>query len=197
MSSHHFVKEGQEPALFIVDPLSLALAEPLLEWAPFVVVTENAADDVLQWGIKIDAILENSAQAGALADKFAHQQPVKIISCQPQDDLLLTGITLLNEAKASAVNVMVGRPDSWFALPVDLLKFQVTLLTPEIRWALLMHRPYEKWLAKGTTIRIHPCDQRQEIDIKGLIHVGLFFEAVQDGLVSVQLPGAFWIGQPF
>src|SRR5688500_3947805 len=105
MSSHHFVREGQEPALFVVDALSLALAEPLLEWAPFVVVTENAADDVLQWGIKIDAILANSALEGVLADKFAHQQPVKIISCHPQDDLLLAGITLLNDAKASAVNV--------------------------------------------------------------------------------------------
>lgn len=197
MSSHHFVKEGQEPALFIVDALSLALAEPLLEWAPFVVVTENVADDVLQWGIKIDTILANAAQEDVLADKFAHQQPVKIISCHPQDDLLLTGIALLNDAKASAVNVMVENPDNWFALPVDLLKFQVTLLTPDIRWALIMNRPYEKWLAKGTKVRIHPCDQQQKIDTKGLIHQGTYFEVVQDGLVSVQSPGAFWIGEPF
>ena len=42
MSSHHFVKEGQEPALLIMDALSLALIEPLLEWAPQVIVCENA-----------------------------------------------------------------------------------------------------------------------------------------------------------
>jgi hypothetical protein len=197
MSSHHFVKEGQEPALFIADALSLALAEPLLEWAPFVVVTENAADDVLRWGIKIDAILANSAHEGVLAEKFAHQQPVKIISCHPQNGLLLTGIALLNDAKASAVNVMVENPDNWFALPLDLLKFQVTLLTPEIKWSLMMHRPYEKWLAKGTMIRIYPCDQQQKVDIKGLIRQAAFFEAVQDGLVSVQSSGALWIGEPF
>jgi hypothetical protein len=197
MSSHHFVKEGQEPALFIADALSLALAEPLLEWAPFVVVTDNAADDVLQWGIKIDAILANFAQEDVLAEKFAHQQPVKIVSCHPQDGLLLTGVVLLNDTKVSAVNVMVERPDNWFALPLDLLKFQVTLLTPDIRWALIMNRPYEKWLAKSTKIRIHLYDQQQKIDTKGLIDQESFFETVHDGLVSVQSSGAFWIGEPF
>ena len=197
MSSHHFVREGQEPALFIADALSLALAEPLLEWAPFVVVTADAVDEVLQWGIKIDVVLGKSGDERLLADKLAHQQPVKIISYLPQDDLLLTGISLLNNAQSSAVNVMVSNPDRWFALSSGLLKFQVTLLTPEVRWSLIVRGPYEKWLSKSSMIRVHPQDPLQKIDVKGLVALqSSLFEAVHDGIVSVQSAKAFWIGEP-
>jgi len=61
MSSHHFVKEQQEPALLILDTsVSYETMSPLLEWSPTVLVTELAIDAVLSWGIKVDVILATS-----------------------------------------------------------------------------------------------------------------------------------------
>ena len=59
MSSHHFVREGQEPALIIANG---AACDPermgqLLEWNPFVLVLDGALHRVLELGIRIDAVL--------------------------------------------------------------------------------------------------------------------------------------------
>ena len=59
MSSHHFVKEGQEPALFILDNIPFQYAESLLEWVPLVMVADRALENVLHWGIKIDVVLQD------------------------------------------------------------------------------------------------------------------------------------------
>lgn len=59
MSSHHIVREGQEPALIIAngESCSRLLTDQLLEWSPFVVVLDGAVNRVLDMGIKFDALL--------------------------------------------------------------------------------------------------------------------------------------------
>ena len=79
MSSHHFVKEGQEPALFILEPISFQVASPLLEWAPLVLVSANALDDVLRWGIKIDVVLVEKSRVETLTRNLLEQVPIKIL----------------------------------------------------------------------------------------------------------------------
>ena len=56
MSSHHIVRDEQEPALLIDDAsvIHFEFVELLLEWSPRVMVTSNAIDEVLNWGVKID-----------------------------------------------------------------------------------------------------------------------------------------------
>ena len=56
MSSHHFVKEDQEPALIIADAsaVSFEKIQELLEWSPTVIVMESSLEMVLSWGIKMD-----------------------------------------------------------------------------------------------------------------------------------------------
>lgn len=196
MSSHHFVREGQEPALFIADALSLAHAEPLLEWAPLVIVTEDAADEVLQWGIKIDVVLARPGHTQVLTDKLAHQQPLEIIYSHQHEDLLTAAVALLTRKQATAVNVLVGAPDKWFAIDPTVLTFQVTLLTPGTRWSLIAKGPYEKWLSKNSTIRVHPDRPAQTFSTTGLTGQQPLFEALQDGVVSVRSAGSFWIGEP-
>ncbi len=52
MSSHHFVKEGQEPALFILDNIPFHYAESLLEWVPLVMVADRALGKCVTLGNK-------------------------------------------------------------------------------------------------------------------------------------------------
>ena len=68
MSSHHFVKEQQEPAVFILDAehIHLDRISGLLEWVPTILVSEKALDRVLSWGIKIDVILASVGKAKIL-----------------------------------------------------------------------------------------------------------------------------------
>src|ERR1700761_4565755 len=59
MSSHHIVREKQEPALLILglDSFSDELLGQLLEWSPTVIVTLTTAEKVHAYGIKIDWII--------------------------------------------------------------------------------------------------------------------------------------------
>src|SRR5687767_7172608 len=81
VSSHHFVKEGQEPALAILEAYSLEAVEPLLEWAPLVIVAEAAIDEVVRWGIKIDVVVAKEEKARQLFDQLSDQGPIKFLVC--------------------------------------------------------------------------------------------------------------------
>ncbi len=63
MSSHHFVKEQQEPAVFILNPsgINFESVASLLEWSPTLLVDQESVDLVLSWGIKIDVVLATSS----------------------------------------------------------------------------------------------------------------------------------------
>ena len=59
MSSHHIVRDTQEPALIIAngEACSRELLDQLLEWNPVVMVLDGALPRVLELGIKIDIVL--------------------------------------------------------------------------------------------------------------------------------------------
>ncbi len=59
MSSHHIVREGQEPALIIANgsACTIELLNQLLEWSPFIIVLDGALNRVLDLGIKFDVAL--------------------------------------------------------------------------------------------------------------------------------------------
>src|SRR6187402_1560525 len=104
MSSHHFVKEGQEPALIIVDALGLELTEPLLEWVPQVIVLNDIIEDVKNWGIKIDVVIRSSCSEDQLNELLSHQFPFQIVLCK-HDDTLVTALLFLENAGQSSVNL--------------------------------------------------------------------------------------------
>ncbi len=59
MSSHHFVIDGQEPALIIAngEACSYSLLSQLLEWCPFVVVLDGAFSRTSELQIKPDVVI--------------------------------------------------------------------------------------------------------------------------------------------
>ena len=58
MSSHHIVREKQEPALLVLglDSFPAELLGQLLEWNPTVIATQLTAKSLNDYGIKIIAV---------------------------------------------------------------------------------------------------------------------------------------------
>ena len=82
MSSHHIVREKQEPALIIAngEACSEDLLGQLLEWSPFVLVLDGAIDRVLNRGIKIDVLFGDFDHLDIdLEDLKSSQFPIEII----------------------------------------------------------------------------------------------------------------------
>lgn len=59
MSSHHVVREKQEPALLVLslDHFSDEMLGQLLEWSPTVIATSDTAEKLSVYGIKVDYIV--------------------------------------------------------------------------------------------------------------------------------------------
>ena len=57
MSSHHIVRDNQEPALIIANGADCgdALLQQLMEWSPYVLALDGAVHRLLERNIRFDA----------------------------------------------------------------------------------------------------------------------------------------------
>jgi hypothetical protein len=193
MSSHHFVKEGQEPALLIMDALGLPLIEPLLEWAPQVMVFENALNQVLDWGIKIDVVIAKPGSGEDLAPKLASQAPVKILSGNPGEDISLA-LYFLISTRQKAVSIVTANADALFnKLDSFLPQLGITLLTDNVKWSCIASGSYKKWLPAASRLLVHGHSMPELPD--GLKRSDGSYEVLRDGFVTMAAGTPFWVGE--
>ncbi|MCO6359773.1 hypothetical protein [Roseivirga pacifica] len=159
MSSHHIVRDEQEPALLIDDPKTLGLefVELLLEWSPTVVVTTNALEEVLHWGIKIDVVIAQFEQVEALKPRLKPQSPVKLLAFE-SNDLLNAGFVYLLDNQYPAVNVLA---DIFSTRILDMVKelsteLDVVLFYNNQKWVYVRRGLFQKWVSTGQVFGIHP-----------------------------------------
>lgn len=193
MSSHHFVKEGQEPALLIVDALGLPLIEPLLEWAPQVMVFENALDQVLDWGIKIDVVIAKPGSGEILAQKLESQAPVKFLSGNAGEDVALA-LYFLISTRQKAVSIVTANADALFdKLDTFLPQLGITLLTDTVKWSGIASGSYKKWLPATSRLLVHGHAMPALPD--GLKKADGAYEVLRDGFVTMAPGTPFWVGE--
>jgi thiamine pyrophosphokinase len=181
MSSHHIVREDQEPALLIADAhaVPFEILQQLLEWSPTVLVTEKALQEVLTWGIKIDVVIAPAANISKLTQELHDQFPLKLISCQGEDDAIATALYFLIAAKQKAVNIISSERLENFE---PFAKLDLSVLQSGKRWSFIKSGVFEKWLPAGRTIHVFPQDQN-------------IIKTVQDGMVVIRKEKAFWIAE--
>ncbi len=109
MSSHHIVRDEQEPALLIAngEACQYELLGQLLEWSPIVVVLDSAVWRVLDLGINIDVLLGDFDRGLDLDAVRARQYPLEIIHAPDQNKTdLEKGLEYLIERGIPAVNIV-------------------------------------------------------------------------------------------
>jgi len=120
MSSHHIIREKQEPALLIAElgAFDLENLGQLLEWSPTVIVLKNAVEKVDSLGLKIDVIIDNEEENPLIQE---HTKFIKATNNQ----LLDTAFLFLQEEGYSAVNVIATSFDinfySKYVMNIDIV----------------------------------------------------------------------------
>lgn len=101
MSSHHIIREKQEPALLIlaIDSFDKELLGQLLEWSPTVIVSQDVYEQVWSLGIKIDVVLKQNP------DFIETQEHVKSYDVE-NNDLLKSAMSFLIEEHYPSVNII-------------------------------------------------------------------------------------------
>lgn len=188
MSSHHIVREKQEPALIIAngEACSTDLLGQLLEWSPFVVVLDLAIHRVIEMGIKADVLLGDFDRNLIDLDEIeATQFPIEIIHTPDQNKTdLEKAIDFLIDRGFPAVNIVWAtgrRLDHTFANCCNIVRYKNQIkivLIDDYSVVICLPEKFEKWYVAGTTLSLMPIGT-----VTGISSTNLVYELTDDELV--------------
>jgi thiamine pyrophosphokinase len=206
LSSHHIVRDKQEPALIIANGQSCsdALLGDLLEWSPYILVLDSAIHRVLKKGIKIDALLGDFDNELDTEEIRLLQQPLDVIHTPDQDKTdLEKGIEYLAGLGHRSANIIWAgglRSDHNLNNLSSIVKYKKNIdLVMIDDWSRIYCLPekFEKWYAAGTSLSLMPMPSAGGITTSGLKYnleddflelgrrTSSSNEAAADGMVSV------------
>ena len=181
MSSHHIVREKQEPALLILtlDNFEEEHLGQLLEWSPTVLVNEVSAEKLQSLGIKFDVLLSET-ENGYLQEHLR--------SIQIEGNALQTGLQFLINEKYPAVNIITDKR----SIP-DFLPFadQITLVIFSNNQKIYpVSSGFSKWKAAGEVIYID--DIPADLEQNGLEQISQNqFKTKADGFFTLKFAQPF------
>ncbi len=191
MSSHHVVRENQEPALVIFDVHAIPFEkiQELLEWIPTIVVLHTQLETVLSWGIKVDVLLVPVGEEAMLTDRTKEQQPIRMVSYNTTETPFKKAIQTMEAQNMRAVNYLVSDASA-LALLVDF-KGDVEVFFDNKRWGRVKSGRFEKWVAAATNLFVLPEELHPQLP--NLKNGKLTTE--QDGIIILQTSQPFWVGE--
>ena len=181
MSSHHIVREKQEPALLI---MSLEGFEDenlgqILEWSPTVIVHEDIYEETDSMAFKIDAVVTKNPH-------FKTQESTNLIITDT--DPLEDALKFLVGEQYPAVNVIINSfvlKD--YALFVEEINIVVFIGNKKI---YPVKSGFSKWLPAGEKVEI--MHEVHHLQTSGLIHIeDHIFETEKDGFYSISFEQPF------
>jgi len=206
MSSHHIVRDDQEPALIIANgaACSQELMGQLLEWSPLVVVLDSAIERVIELGIKVDVLIGDFDRDFDVDVYREKQYPIEIVHIADQDSTdLEKACDYLIKRGIPAANIIWAtgkRADHTITNITNLSKYKDTLkITMYDDYSRIYPLPtnFKKWYEKDTIISLIPIGEVTNITTTNLMYTltneslilgertGSSNTVAEDGLVTV------------
>lgn len=179
MSSHHIVRDEQEPALIIANgqSCSFELMGQLLEWSPVVMVLDGAIHRVLELGIKLDIVLGDFDKTENWDELLANQQPVQVVHTPDQNKTdLEKGLDFLIAKGHKAVNILWAtgkRADHHINNLSTLAKYkdQITIvMLDDFSRIFNLPNQFTKWYPANQNISLIPLGSVYGLYTKGLAY---------------------------
>jgi thiamine pyrophosphokinase len=186
MSSHHIVRDDQEPALIIANGASCneELLGQLLEWSPLVIVLDSAIERVIDLNIKVDVVLGDFDRGFNPHELLQSQYPIEIIHTPDQNKTdLEKAFDYLIERKIPAVNVVWAtgkRADHTITNLTTIIQYRDSLkivILDDHSKVFLLPKKFEKWYTANTPISLIPVGR-----VSGIHSENLFYPLKNDSL---------------
>ena len=206
MSSHHIVRDDQEPALIIANGAAChpELLGQLLEWSPLVVVLDSAMERVKDLEIKVDVLLGDFDRDFDPNPFITSQYPIEIVHTPDQDKTdLEKAFNYLIERKIPAVNVVWAtgkRADHTITNLTNIVRYRDTLkivILDDYSKIFVLPYHFQKWYTAGTNISLIPVGEVTGIATQNLVYplqndtltigyrTGSSNKVQNDGIVSI------------
>src|SRR5690606_38028890 len=174
MSSHHIVRENQEPALIVAsyEALDEEYMGQLLEWSPTILASDDTIDFFLAADIKVDVVF--SSHASTYQQEQIKNFPIK-------KEFISDALDYLIQNNYKAVNIvsdiLVEALEAYCAL------INIVVLSHGKRY-VYVKKYYEKW--KETGARIFAPENRLK-SLVGVKHIDSGeFVTEQDGFIYLE-----------
>lgn len=186
MSSHHIIRENQEPALLLIDveAISEELLGQLLEWSPIVMTTQDHVDFLLSRGIKVDVIFSTIE----VPDNV--QEGTIVIESKGREQLYEEVLAYLESKNQFVVHILCDRAFMEQDIFVNE-RFTVIAFSNNTRY--IAAASFEKWLPKGQVLLIEG-----GCTTNGLVKEGEGeYSVIEDGFVRIVVTDGkkVWIGE--
>ena len=206
MSSHHIVRDDQEPALIIAngEACGSELLGQLLEWSPIVIVLDSAIERVLELGIKVDVLLGDFDRGLDINYYKEKQYPLEIVYAPNQDKTdLEKAFDYLIEKGHKAVNVIWAtgkRADHTITNLTNIVAYRNLLkivILDDHSKVYLLPETFEKWYTAKTILSLIPIGKVTGITTQNLFYslknedltigyrTGSSNHVIEDGIVSI------------
>ncbi len=155
MSSHHVIRDEQEPPVFVLDEtVNIDLLKQLLGWSPAVWVLEPIAEWTMSLDIKIDGILSKEPekhqaieqQSGSYSLSKLKNGGILAAINQIVASKLYTGINIFCNSRQRD-EILQCVTDSSLNLPLTLLIDFETII-------VIKKQKFRKWYSAGTQLQI-------------------------------------------
>jgi thiamine pyrophosphokinase len=207
MSSHHIVRDDQEPALIIANGASCSpeLLGQLLEWSPLVIVLDSAIERVLELGIKVDVLLGDFDRGFDVNYYKEKQFPLEVVHTPDQNKTdLEKAFDYLIDRNIPMVNVVWAtgkRADHTISNLTIISKYRNLLkivLLDDHSKVFLVPQKFEKWYTANTIISLIPVGvvygiytqnlqyPLQDESLKMGYRSGGSNHVIQDGIVKIE-----------
>jgi len=182
MSSHHIVREKQEPALLVLGLNNFPDEQlgQLLEWSPTVITTQQTAEKLNAYGIKLDWIITND-------ENEVLQSDVKLIPAG-ENTLIDAALKYLVELNYPAVNIIIDelslKDYEVFADKINLVIFN------NGKKIYPVTSGFNKWKPSGEIIEV--LSLCREINFTGLEKINdQLYKTIHDGFFSLRFNEPF------
>lgn len=186
MSSHHIVRDDQEPALIIANgaACSAELLGQLLEWSPLVIVLDSAIERVFTLGIKVDVLI-GDFDRGFDPEYYKQKQYPLEIEYRPDQNKtdLEKAFDYLIEKGHRGANVIWAtgrRADHTLTNITNIVayrdKLKIVILDDHSK-IYLLPKKFEKWYTAHTPISLIPIGE-----VKGISTVNLHYPLKNESL---------------
>lgn len=183
MSSHHIVREKQEPALLVfgLDNFDDEQLGQLLEWSPTLIAAPLIAEKLISLGIKIDWIITDDVNHGL------HQSDIKYFSAGA-DNLINAVLNFLVTQNYPAVNIVTDELELKDYLPYAE---QINLVIFHNRQKIYaVNSGFSKWKPANETIKL--LMQPGGLETTGLEQISInTYTTLADGFFSINFNAPF------
>lgn len=193
MSSHHIVKEFQEPALYFdsVDLINFDDVSGLLEWSPFIIANDGSYEKLLSWGIKIDLLISHVE---------GENLQFKVLTSDNKESNLKSALSYLVEHQHTAVNIVTSQSFSELRSAIEynvvyLKSLSMTCFDKGNVYFYIEGKKFVKWYPKLTNVKIL---YQSNVYVVGSVNRSehekyLHLEIIEDGNLEIQSANGFWV----